>query len=335
MMYRVLAILLLFIGFAQSASQAQQILPASEYVKWQTTVSEATVAHGSEFTVHFKAEIATPWKLYAMDSPAPSWGAKLNFDPLPAGFAQVGDISQAKTKVAFDKNFKVDVSYFTGEAGMEARFKVDESAATGFQVLSGKIGYQICNDDIGICLPPTYEVFTAELDVVEPGSTPVYDTGNEQNREGLENSSLSSIDESSAPPSFIAESQPPLEVETEEAVVAAAPTNTTVTRSHRGLGGFILLAIGAGLGAFADALRVSYDSPHRVLFYQAFGEQRAGFPARRCIRIVYYCHLYRARRIGRTATRRFRCPIDCSKSLDQSIHWPYLYCFCTLVVGIV
>ena len=274
MMYRVVAILLFLTFSLQSTVLAQQILPPSEYVKWRTTVSKTTVPHGESFSIQLEADIAAPWKLYAMDSPAPSWGAKLNFDPLPAGFSQVGEITQSPTKVAFDKNFKTDVSYFNSAAAMQVEFKVDATAATGFQVLSGKVGYQICNDDLGVCLPPKFEVFTAELDVVGEAGSSVESPGNGDKKEG--GASLLGVEETGISPMFVPEDEITIDVE-EEPVVAAASAGTNVTRNSRGLGGFILLAIGAGLGALLMPcvfpmipLTVSYFTKHSSNKGQAF-----------------------------------------------------------------
>jgi len=283
MVYRVFAILLIFSFGIQEASQAQQILPASEYVKWQTSVSNTSVSSGSEFTVQLDATIAAPWKLYAMNSPTPSWGAKLELDPLPAGFTQVGEIEQSKPKNDYDPNFKMDVFYFKDEASMSVHFGVDENAANGFQVLSGKVAYQICNDDLGICLPPTREVFTAQLDVVAEGSgpsTPIQNQDNEgeQNELNPESAVLSSVDIGNNAPSFVPDDEPEIIVDNEEPVVASvgASSNSSST-SSKGLGGFILLAIGAGLGALLMPcvfpmipLTVSYFTKHSQNRGQAF-----------------------------------------------------------------
>ena len=281
MVYRAVAILFLLSLGLPWAVLAQGIQPAPFYVKWQATVSTAEVPIGDEFSIQLRADIAEPWKLYAMTSPAPSWGARLNLDPLPAGFSQVGDIEQSATKEAYDKNFKTDVVYFTDEAGMTVRFKVDENAAKGIQVLSGKVGYQICNDDLGICLPPYWEVFTADFDVVDSGAVPATSNGGGDSGLGLgqvDTVATSSVEvpADAIAPSFVPETNSEIDIPKEEAV-AVAGTTTSGTRHSRGFGGFILLAIGAGLGALLMPcvfpmipLTVSYFTKHSENKGQAF-----------------------------------------------------------------
>ena len=106
--------------------------------------------------------------MYAMDSPSPSWGVKLNLDPLPSGFAPSGKIRQSEPHAAFDPNFKIDVRYFELTASFEVALSVGKEALVGEVSVSGVLAFQICNDKLRVCLPPTEVPFAMNV-VVENG----------------------------------------------------------------------------------------------------------------------------------------------------------------------
>ena len=265
-MYRIPAILILLFVFSH-ALYAQPIGLPSDYVKWETTISADEVATGNTFSITHKAKISAGWKMYAMNSPTPSWGVKLQLDDLPAGFQQVGDIDQHEPKEGYDPNFKIDVVYFENEATLVSTFEVDESAGKGLQVISGKVGYQICNDKV--CLPPRYEPFITQLDVVdeatgagsssgtEPGNLEPGDTGG---------ADLSEAETREIPSFVIDQGDAELVLESQEDIASGS---APLSRQAGGLWGFILLAIGAGLGALLMPcvfpmipLTVSYFTKH-------------------------------------------------------------------------
>ncbi len=148
-------------------TRAQTIGPPSDYVMWQATAAPGGVAPGQRVRLFVSTQIADGWKMYAMDSPPPSRGVRLYLDPLPSGFTQKGGITQSEPKEAFDPNFKIDVRYFKREATFSAEFAVADDAETGTYELSGRSEYQICNDDLGVCLPPVKVPFAVSV-VVDP-----------------------------------------------------------------------------------------------------------------------------------------------------------------------
>ena len=281
MMYRIPALLVFFLVLLPVAVLAQPIGLPSDYVKWETTISDTEVAPGNTFTVTHEAKVSGGWKMYAMNSPLPSWGVKLELDALPAGFQQVGEVAQYKPKEGYDPNFKIDVVYFENEARLVTTFEVDDSAGKGLQVISGKIGYQICNDRV--CLPPRYETFITQLDVIGQSGRSSERTGGNN---GVSDTRVSFGEGDLTTPSFIpdqGDSELVLsEGDAADEVVTAGGSN--LRRQSKGLWGFILLAIGAGLGALLMPcvfpmipLTVSYftkhahDRPHAIRMAAVYG----------------------------------------------------------------
>ena len=267
MVYRFLVLLVVALLCSFSDAIAQGTAP--EHVKWEIISSPESVTPGNSLTVEFSAKIAQGWKLYAMDSPRPSWHARLNFDALPAGIEQAGTPTQSDPVRTFDKYFESDVSYFKTEAVLKARFSVDETAAKGLQVISGKIGYQICHDEMGICLPPYFEVFTAQFDVIDSSESGQSSSGSGESKADLAHL-FEGTDQFITPPSVIEE---PIDEEPALAEPSAEEeaelVSTPVQRESRGFWGFILLAIGAGIGALLMPcvfpmipLTVSYFTKH-------------------------------------------------------------------------
>src|SRR5690606_22289726 len=74
-------ILISFAGLAGSAN-AQDILPATEYVDWTVQAVPSAVAPGSAFELRIQATIEDGWKMYALDSPRPSFGVQFSWDEM-------------------------------------------------------------------------------------------------------------------------------------------------------------------------------------------------------------------------------------------------------------
>lgn len=293
MFIRALALLLPLLVHMPWSLMAQG--PAPSYVSWVSTPSVSSVSQGDSFDITLSARIADGWKLYAMDSPPPSWGARLQIDAPSGGIEQDGDPSQSTPKQAFDKNFKQDVTYFVEEAVLSASFSVAESTDPGPHVVSGKVGYQICNDELGLCLPPYYEPFTVQVDVVEAAaSTGGASRGSNSDRVSAPERSLETSPESTHEPvpeeveereeeavSFVPFESEPLDPDaagesagvepraSTGALATGSSSPSSTLRRKSTLWGFILLAIGAGLGALLMPcvfpmipLTVSYFTKH-------------------------------------------------------------------------
>lgn len=137
-----------------------QIGPPSDYVEWAFSVENVSAGAG-RLAAHVR--ITDGWKMYAMDSPRPSRGVTVSLDKMPEGVAATGDPYQVEPRDAFDPNFQIDVRYFVENAA----FFVDLVFAGNVDAesrVSGTVTYQICNDELGICLPPTPASFVVPLD---------------------------------------------------------------------------------------------------------------------------------------------------------------------------
>ena len=239
--------LLFLLGLAISGQAfAQRIGPPSDYVSWSSTLSKNEASPGDEVDLKLQATISGGWKMYAMDSPFPIRGMTLDITSLPAGFEQQGDIIQAKPKQAFDKNFEMDVEYFLEQVVVDVRYEITDAAANGPQSIEGEVGYQICSDELGLCLPPAKATFASTIlvdgdagvasEAIPLGETPVLlDAPNNTFEESTSNFERTS----------------------------------PLSNRSGGLLGFVLLAIGAGLDALLMPcvfpmipLTVSYFTKH-------------------------------------------------------------------------
>ncbi len=125
------------------------------YVRWSAEAIETDAEPGINLQLALRADITDGWKMYAMDSPRPSRGVDITVTGAPADVKVVGSVRQADPRHAFDPNFQIDVTYFVGTADfffdLDVAPEVDRSRA----VLGVDVLFQICNDALGICLPPT------------------------------------------------------------------------------------------------------------------------------------------------------------------------------------
>ena len=234
-------ILLFLLGILiSSPAFAQRVGPPSDYVTWTSTVTESEVQPGDEVDLKLHATIKGNWKMYAMNSPFPIRGMTLDVEQLPAGLVQEGDVIQAKPKKAFDKNFEMDVEYFLKDVLLDVRYTVGEDAVNGTNEIAGQVGYQICSDELGLCLPPAKATFASTFEV----------TGGVAGEPA---------------PAVLTEPATP---EKSDSFVPFEASRPLSNRSG-GLLGFVLLAIGAGLGALLMPcvfpmipLTVSYFTKH-------------------------------------------------------------------------
>jgi thiol:disulfide interchange protein DsbD len=151
--------------------------------------------------------------------------------------------------VSFDAGFKLDLGYFLEHAEVAAPLRVDEAVEPGEVEVAGQVMFQICRDDLGICLRPARIPFTVAFDVVagaEPGAPP-FAAGEAGGALDLGGTA---------------------ELDLGAGSVAATPSDYDDARS-KGMWGFLLLAVGAGLAALLTPcvfpmipLTVSYFTRH-------------------------------------------------------------------------
>ncbi len=178
------------------------------------------------------------WRMYALNSPPPSRALTIQFNSLPSGLVLLDTLHQLDVQSGFDPYFDKVVSYFEEKAVVWADYSVEQNFSGGR--VEGSVEFMICNDLI--CLPPKSEFFTASF--IE-GTIP-----------------LSGIPSASSPPIELSNTPSSLGLQD-------LPESDMETSASSGLWGFLLLAIGAGLGALLMPciypmipLTVSYFTRH-------------------------------------------------------------------------
>ncbi len=131
-----------------------------ELVAWSGRAAEESDGH---IELVIRGEIAEGWKMYAMDSPPPSRGVEIGAGSMPDGVT-VASIRQAETRQDFDPNFQIDVTYFTDVAEFVVELDVPRDLDGSGSVLELDVLFQICNDALGLCLPPTSRPVVIALD---------------------------------------------------------------------------------------------------------------------------------------------------------------------------
>ncbi|MEZ4699486.1 MAG: cytochrome c biogenesis protein CcdA [Rhodothermales bacterium] len=242
----VFLVALLALGFSvEIASPALAQGPASEYVSWKSTLAPAEASAGDLVTLRLDATIAKPWKMYAVGSPSPSYPLRFKLNESPAGFAVEGDLRQREPTVFYDEAFQKEVLIVKEHTFLEADVRVGAGAPAGPTPLAGTVTFVICNDETLICLPPSRTPFEASLTL-----------------SGTATGAVSTPAASPQTPA-LAENAAPAPAGPAVESLEIAPVRSG------GLWGFILLAIGAGLGALLMPcvfpmipLTVSYFTKH-------------------------------------------------------------------------
>ena len=226
-----------------------------DLVTWSGHVDTGSV--GSPLHLVVTADIEDGWKMYAMDSPRPSRGVELSASDLPPG-ATISGVGQAEPKQAYDPNFQIDVTYFTGVAEFTLDLEVPEEVDPAESSVEVEVLFQICNDDLGLCLPPTRRSVVVPLDGTVVTDFADCDTGDSSEDEDCE---LAEI-----PADFGGAAD--RGVDPRSASTPEYSDSLAESRS-RGFAGFLLLAFGAGLAALLTPcvfpmipLTISYFTRH-------------------------------------------------------------------------
>ena len=239
-------------GFVCAQAFAQDFLSATDYVTWTVAVAPEEVASGEAFEAVIEADISEGWKMYALDSPRPSFAVDFAWEE--EGLLLTGPMRQSTPVEAHDPWFDATVRYFTGQARFAAPFRVGEDTPAGNRTLSGVVRFMICTEEV--CLPPTPAPLRAVVHVTGGGGVAqgsVSGAGMAVEDEG--NDSLRSVPD-------LTGGVPP--------VVSPDPAAADGADVHAGgLWRFILLAIGAGLASLLTPcvfpmipLTVSWFSGH-------------------------------------------------------------------------
>ena len=194
---------------------------------WRAEGAPEVVRPGERVAVRLHAAVDEGWYMYSLDSPA---GQPLSvaLDSLPAGFEATGTRRQSPPTKKYDPNFEAEAFFHTGTAEVRAGIQVGEDVAPGTYTLGGSVRYMVCSDQM--CMPPTTTPVSVRVEV-EPGAP----------REAYATVDYGALVKPGAPSS--ADAAPG----GTEAVGAASGGGWGGTGS---LWGFLLLAAGAGVGAF-------------------------------------------------------------------------------------
>jgi thiol:disulfide interchange protein len=137
-------------------------------VSWSFSVQQ----NGNEATLVSKAALDKGWHVYSQN-------LESEFGPVPTEFIYDKSdnysldgktIETKKPTIQYDKNFDMNVAYFSDEIIFKQKIKVNSE--NDF-VLKGSVGFMVCDDEK--CLPPTDELFEFKLKGVEVGVEAIQD----------------------------------------------------------------------------------------------------------------------------------------------------------------
>ena len=214
--------------------------PDADPVVWTTAAEPARAEPGDVVLLTLSAEIGAGWRMYAMDSPV---GKPLgvSFEAV-AGLDATGPATQTEPLDGFDETLERDYTYFSERVAVTRAFRVTDDAAAGPLPIAGTVTYMVCNDEI--CLPPKGVPFRTSVEVsnATAAAPPVAVAPESAAPEvvAAPESGAAAPEEAPADPEYF--SLPSDEGEAQASVVP-------VGDEERGLWGFILLAVGAGLAA--------------------------------------------------------------------------------------
>lgn len=195
---------------------------------WSAEAAPQAVRPGERFAVRLHAEVAEGWYMYALKSPA-GQPLSVSLDSLPAGIDTTGTLRQSDPTRKYDPNFEADAFFYDDTAEVRTGLQVDEEMTPGTYTVSGSVRYMVCNDEM--CMPPTTTPVSVTVDVA-PGDP----------REA--NAAVNYGDLVPPGAAEASESQ-----ETADPGAGMLSSGETLGGSEN-LWGFLLLAMGAGVGAF-------------------------------------------------------------------------------------
>ena len=254
----------LFVGLSPASAQVRS--GALDQVAWTIQAEPSVARRGQALRIVFRADLgeadpeAGPWKMYGLGSPPPSRAVRITFAEYPEGLQRSANMQQSGATEGYDKYFDKNVIYFERQALLWADFEVDEAAVPGSAEVRGEIDFMICNERL--CLPPATLPYALTIRVREADGSA---------------SKLSAAplgaDPTGAPRFFTDTLGLSEQVSVTDSPAQAAPV--VAAKSATGFGGggglwaFLLLAVGAGLGAFLMPcvypmipLTVSYFTKH-------------------------------------------------------------------------
>ena len=206
-----------------------------DLVVWTGPVASVALMPGEVASVRLGVSIADGWHVYALDSPT---GLPLRVDAaLPPG-VRVDGLRQSPPIDAIDPTLGEPVRWFEGEATVELAVLASDVAEPGDSQASVTVTFGVCDDRI--CLPPRTRTFPVRLTVATPAPL------------------LAAVEDTLAAASLAEASAPANIAEADLALVPVGVSGkgggyTTAPPvrggAGKGLAGFLLIAVGAGLAA--------------------------------------------------------------------------------------
>ncbi len=142
------SLILSFLLLIGTAAFAQMIAPP----RWSIELATKDLKVGDEVKITFKAQIPKDWYIYSNDFD-PELGpmlTELNLDKAKSkGFSLVGGLKAINPKKKFDEVWEGDVTYFEVSGTFEQLIKITAEDI----VIDGYLGYQMCTDVTGQCVP--------------------------------------------------------------------------------------------------------------------------------------------------------------------------------------
>jgi len=133
---RLISLLLFSIALIFTAS-AQPV----DHVSWKYSTEKIS---DTEYNLIFHATLDAHWHLYSTDIPEGGPVATSFTFEKPSGYELVGEIQQlSKVHKMFDETFKMDITYFEGEAVFSQKIKLTTTDKVSVKAI---LEYQICDD---------------------------------------------------------------------------------------------------------------------------------------------------------------------------------------------
>ncbi|MES2275651.1 MAG: protein-disulfide reductase DsbD domain-containing protein [Bacteroidota bacterium] len=146
-------LLLFVIVFACHGAFAQ----IEGHVTWAYAAKKVSA---TEAVVLLKADIDNNWHIYSASDQPGMAGLKTKFKFNPSkDYAPVGKITEPTPVSKYDKNLKVDITYFENSVLFQQKIKLTGKKAT----VKGSLEYITCNDRK--CLPPETVEFAIQVSI--------------------------------------------------------------------------------------------------------------------------------------------------------------------------
>lgn len=134
-------------------------------VSWKVSLETEDYQAGDEINILFKADIQEHWYLYSTNidivpGPLPT---EFTFDKNDT-YQLAGKPVPVDPREKFDKIFEGNVEYFEGSGVFRQKIKVLKENLD----ISGNISFQVCNEELGQCIPDEYDF---DLSATESSAT--------------------------------------------------------------------------------------------------------------------------------------------------------------------